>query len=78
MKVRLEPDLQLIITPESYVEQVALLAWLEKFSAKKTTVLVEAFEKAEEKSITLTCSCIDFEEQDPNCPLHSITIPQAP
>jgi hypothetical protein len=30
MKIRLAKDLQLIVTPESYVEQLALAAWSEK------------------------------------------------
>ena len=40
MKVRLEKDLQLVITPESYVESVALSAWIEK---NRLGLLVEAF-----------------------------------
>ena len=40
MKVRLEENLQLVITPESYVESVALSTWIEK---NRLGLLVEAF-----------------------------------
>ena len=42
MKVRLEEGLQLVITPESYVEQVALSKWADTVEGK-CALLVEAY-----------------------------------
>ena len=42
MKVRLEEDLQLVITPESYVEQVALSKWADTVKGE-CALLVEAY-----------------------------------
>lgn len=42
MKVRLEEGLQLVITPESYVEQVALSKWADTVKGE-CALLVEAY-----------------------------------
>lgn len=43
MKIRLEKELLLVITPESYVEYVALLAWSEKNDVSGGGLLIEAY-----------------------------------
>lgn len=42
MKVKLEPDLQLVITPENYVEQLALSLWAAR-NKEGTGLLIESF-----------------------------------
>jgi hypothetical protein len=44
LKVRLDKNLELVITPESYVEQVALRTWSE---SKDQRILVDAFVEEE-------------------------------
>ncbi len=44
MKVRLEEGLQLVITPESYVEQVALSKWADTVKGE-CALLVEEYTK---------------------------------
>ena len=43
MKIRLEKEITLIVTPESYVEQVALQAWSEKNDVSGGGLLIEAY-----------------------------------
>lgn len=42
MKVRMEEGLQLIITPESYVEQIALSKWVETIKGE-CGLLIESY-----------------------------------
>lgn len=53
MKVRLVPPLTLVITPDSFVEAVALKAWAE---GDKDNILIEAFEVEESPKLSY-CPC---------------------
>jgi len=43
MKIRLEKEMLLVVTPESYVEQVALQAWSEGNDVSGGGLLIEAY-----------------------------------
>jgi len=75
MKIRLEKEMMLVITPESYVEQIALQAWYEKNDVSGGGLLIEAYA---EQSVhpTVLCTCFKnsngtIEHPAQNCPIHN-------
>ena len=43
MKIRLKKEMLLVVTPESYVEQIALQAWSKKNDVSGGGLLIEAY-----------------------------------
>lgn len=67
MQVRLEENMQLVITPESYVEHVALMAWC-KNKKSLQRILIEAYTKPEHVP---SCKC-----HLPQVHGHEVTCPE--
>ena len=59
MKIRLEKEMLLVVTPESYVEQVALQAWSEKNDVSGGGLLIEAYA---EQSVHPTVATVAAQE----------------
>lgn len=65
MKVRLVEDLQLIVTPENYVEQVALSKWAETHQGAGG-LLVEAYAQQKRAVDETICTCEKYFENPTN------------
>lgn len=67
MKVRLAEGLQLVITPESYVEQVALSKWADTVKGE-CALLVEAYAQQNAHLTGLHCpACTSRNEEIVTC-----------
>lgn len=68
MKVKLVDKMVLVITPESYVEHVALKAWVDHHKIAGSGLLIEAYSVENNKLTYCPCHMPEVHGHEKRCP----------